>query len=144
MRVRRLKVWSWSDYRYPMWFFGGLSVFCVLALALIGAIGLFATAHNQDKVIASFSADATCRSGINTSTNVVTLDVLDYVLGDQATPQQRQAVRDSLRVEVRDARRVQVAAPVACNTSGTSVPLPPIPPPPAPPSTTTSAPGGTP
>jgi hypothetical protein len=83
-----------------MWFFGGLSVFCVLALALIGAIGLFATAHNQDKVIASFSADATCRSGINTSTNVVTLDVLDYVLGDQATPQQRQAVRDSLRVEV--------------------------------------------
>jgi hypothetical protein len=128
MRVRKLKLWSWSDYRYPLAFFGGLTALLVCVCMTVGMVGLFTTTSAQNRTIDTFSSDSKCRSGISTNTFVVILRYLDFSLGDAPTPEQRAAIRVALRAEVRAALDAQAASPAVCNSAGTTIPIPIFPP----------------
>jgi hypothetical protein len=132
MRVRRLKLWSWSDYRYPLAFFGGLTAVLGAVCMTVGMVGLFSTTHSQDRVIDTFSSDSTCRSGIATSVDVVLLDAFHYVLAMPARDSAEAArLRADLLQEITDARKARAGTAAVCNSAGTTVPTPLPPPPPA-------------
>jgi hypothetical protein len=59
MRARKLKVWSWNDYRYPM----ALAAVLVALTALIGVVGLFQSNDQRGSQIIALNSDSQCRSG---------------------------------------------------------------------------------
>jgi hypothetical protein len=125
MRARKLKVWSWNDYRYPM----GLAAVLVSLCALIGTVGLFSANHSQNRVITNFSSDSTCRSGIATKVDVVLLDAFDFVLSMPPRDSDEAARRRAaLLKEIADARAERAATSDVCNASATTAPAPALPP----------------
>lgn len=139
MRVPRIKLWSWTDRRYPIAFFGGLSAVLLLVCCLVGVVGLYQSNNDRGGQIYSLTADSQCRSGIATKVDVALLDAFHWVIAHPAagSPQEAQE-RSTLLRDIEEARSERAHTPTVCNSTGT-VPTeqPAIPPPPQSPTTST-------
>lgn len=118
MRVRKIKPWSWKDYRYPT----ALAAALMSLTALLGVIGLFQSNTDRGSQIVELTSDSSCRAGIASKVDVALLDAFDFVLKapPRGTPEEV-AARAQLIGDIEAARAERAATNVRCHATATTV-----------------------